>query len=73
MHIVGGKLLNGIKNVYVNSLTCIKIKGGEIEYFRTDVGVTQCCIISCWLFNVYMDAMMKEVKISRGRERMKIT
>ena len=29
MYDVGGKLLNGIKSMYVNSLACIRVKGGE--------------------------------------------
>ena len=28
---VGGKLLSGIKSMYVNSLACVKVKGGERE------------------------------------------
>ena len=43
---MGGKLLNGIKNMYV--------KGGESECFRIDSGVRQGCIMSPWLFNVYI-------------------
>ena len=27
MHDVGGKLLNGIKSISVNSLACVKLKG----------------------------------------------
>ena len=30
MYDVGGKLLNGIKIMYINSLTCVRVKGGEI-------------------------------------------
>ena len=30
---VGGKLLSGIKSMYVNSLACVKVKGGERECF----------------------------------------
>ena len=26
---MGGKVLNGIKCIYVNSLACVRIKGGE--------------------------------------------
>ena len=33
---VGGKLLNGIKSVYVDSLICVRIKGGESNWFRMD-------------------------------------
>ena len=39
MHDVGSKLLNGIKSMYVNSLTCVKVKRGESECFRIDIGV----------------------------------
>ena len=49
---VGGKLLNGIKSVYVNSLACLRVKGCESEYFRIDDGMRQGCIVSSWLFNV---------------------
>ena len=40
MHDVGGKPLNGIKSMYVNSLTCVTVKGGENECFRINSGVS---------------------------------
>ena len=46
MYDAGGKQLNGIKSMYVNSLACVRVKGGESEYFRTDSGVRQVCIMS---------------------------
>ena len=64
---MGGKLLNGIKSMYVNSLACVRVKGGESECFRIDSGVRQMCIMFPWLFNVYMDAVMKELKMEMGR------
>ena len=67
MYAMDGKMLNGIKSLYVNSLTCVRVKGGESECFRIDSGVRQGCIMSPWLFNVYMDAVMKEVKMGMGR------
>ena len=39
MYAVYGKLLNGIKSMHVNSLACIRIKGGESEHFRINSGV----------------------------------
>ena len=60
---VGDKLMNSIKSMYVNSLVCVKLKGGESEAFRIDGCVRQRYIMSPWLFNVYMDAVMKEVKM----------
>ena len=63
MYGVGGKLLSGIKNMYVDSSACVRIKGGESEQFRIYSGVRQGCIMSPWLFNVFMDEVMKEVKM----------
>ena len=46
MYDVGDKLLNGIVGIFVNSLTYIKLEGGESERFRIDSGVEQVCILS---------------------------
>ena len=43
------------------------MKGGESECFRIENGVRQGCIMSPWLFNIFMDIEMKEVKIGMGR------
>ena len=66
MYDVGGKLLNGIKSMYVNSLACVKVKGGESECFRIDSGVRQGCNVSLCPFSVYMDVVRKEVKMGMG-------
>ena len=58
---MGAKFLSGIKSTYVDSSACIREKGGESEQFKVDSGVRQGCIMSPWLFNVYMDGVMKEV------------
>ena len=34
MYDVGGKLLSGIKCMYVDSSACVRVKGGESEQFR---------------------------------------
>ena len=59
MYDVGGKFLSVIKSMYVNSLACKRVKGGESECFRIKIGVRQGCIMSPWLFSMYMDAVMK--------------
>ena len=42
--------------------------------FMIDSGVRNGCIISPWLFNVYMDVVMKKVKMGIGRrKRVEIT
>ena len=67
MYDMGGKLLNGIKIMYVNSLDRFREKGGESEYFRINSCMGQGCIVSPWLFNVYMDGVIKDVKMGMGR------
>ena len=47
-------------------LACERVKEGESECSRIASGMRQGCIMSPWLFNVYMDALMKEVKMGRG-------
>ena len=47
-------VLRGIKSVYVESSACVGLKEGECERFGIDSRVRQGCIISPWLFNVYM-------------------
>ena len=37
------------------------------ERLRIDSGVRKRCIMSSWFFNVYMDAVMKEVQMRIGR------
>ena len=55
-----GKHLNGINSLHVNSLGCVRVKGGESECFRIDSGVRQGCIVYPW------DAVIK-VKMGMGR------
>ena len=66
--VLGGKLLGKIKIMNVNSLACLRVKGGEGEWFRIDSGVIQGCIMPPWLFNEYMEAVMKEEGWMEGEE-----
>ena len=45
MYDLGGKLLSGIMSMYVDSLVCFIVKGGESECFRMDGGVRQGCFM----------------------------
>ena len=56
-----------VSKIFVNILACVRVKGGESECFRISSGVRQRCIMSPWLFNVYMNAVMKEVQMGMGR------
>ena len=54
--------------MYVDSLVCVGVKGGGGGSTVCDSEVRHGYIMSPWLFNVYMDTMMKEVKIRMGRK-----
>ena len=51
-------------------IVMIVMIGDESEQFRIDSGVKQGCIMSLWLFNLYMDGVMKEVKMGIGRRQV---
>ena len=62
-----------VSRVYINSLASVRVKGCKSECFRINSGVRQVCIMSPWLFNVYMDAVMKEFKMEMGRREDEIS
>ena len=60
--------MNTINNsMYVSSLDYARVKEAESECFRNDKGVRQGFITSPWLLNVYMYAVMREVKMEIGK------
>ena len=61
-----------IKKVYVNSLSCVKVKGSESDWSRINSGVRPECIIFPWLSNVYMDEVKKKVKMGIRRRGMRV-
>ena len=71
---MGGKLMNGIKSIYVNNLACIIVKGGESECFGINGGVRQGCIMSPWFFNAYSEGengdWKEESEISGGVKKV---
>ena len=59
MHDVGDKMVSGIKSMYIDSSACVRVERGETKRFRINSGVRQGCIMSPWLFKVYIDTVMK--------------
>ncbi len=52
---VGGQLLEGIRFFYENASASVRVNGELGESFSVEVGVRQGCVMSPWLFNIYMD------------------
>jgi len=72
---VRGKLLDGVRAMYENSKACVRVDGKVSEWFTIEEGVRQGCVISPWLFNVFMDACMRrsrapECGLKIGDERV---
>ncbi len=51
---VGGKLLTAIQSFYEEASTCVKISGETSEHFEIKVGLRQRCVMSPWLFNIFI-------------------
>lgn len=68
---VGGKLLKAVQSFYVNSRACVRVGNEVSESFEVKVGLRQGCVMSPWLFNMYMDGVVREVNakvMGRGAE-----
>ena len=57
---VGGKLLKAVQSFYVHSWACVRVGNDVSEWFPVNVGLRQGCVMSPWLFNVYMDGVVRE-------------
>ena len=55
---VRGKLLKAVQRFYVDSRACVRVGNEVSEWFPVNVGLRQGCVISPWLFNVYMDGVV---------------
>ena len=58
---IGGRLLRGVKSFYVSSKACVRVGNEVSEWFPVRVGLRQGCVMSPWLFNLYMDGVVREV------------
>ena len=55
---VGGKLLKAGQSFDVDSRACVRVGNEVSEWFPVNVGLRQGCVMSPWLFNVYMDGVV---------------
>ena len=69
---LGGKFRSQLKVFYGNNRTCVGVDGRKGNFFEVKVGLRQGCVMSSWLFNVYMDSVLREVKMDSGEEGLKM-
>ena len=58
---IGSRLLRGVKSLYVDSKACVRVGNEVSELFPVRVGLRQGCVMSPWLFNLYIDRVVREV------------
>src|SRR5678816_3772010 len=75
----GGNLGKGIRAFYRNSRMCVRVLGGESEMFGMVCGLRQGCVMSPWLFNLFMESvcrgMVREgmgVELINGNDRREV-
>ena len=66
MYGINDQLLKVVQSLYEKSEACVRVGREEGEWFEVGVGVRQGCVMSPWLFNLFMDAAMKEVRKKAG-------
>ena len=62
MYGVNDRLLTAVKSFYNNSEACVRVCRKKSDWFRVKVGLRQGCVMSPWLFNLFMDGVMREVR-----------
>ena len=55
---VGGKSLKAVQSFYVDSRACVRVGNDMSIWFKVNVGLRRGCVMSPWLFNVYMDGVV---------------
>ena len=51
---------------------CVRVGNDVIEWFPVNVGLRQGCVMSPWLFNVYMDGVVREVNVRVLGKRLEL-
>ena len=59
---IEGKIYKSIKNMYSNTLSCIRINNILTNWFKVNSGVKQGDTLSPTLFNLYINDLAKEIK-----------
>ncbi|CAG5002623.1 unnamed protein product [Parnassius apollo] len=55
-------LIQALRSLYRNSSACVRINGVYSDWFGIRKGVSQGCVASPWLFNLFMDSCLQTLK-----------
>ncbi len=60
---VGGQLFKGMRSFYENASASVWVNRELSESFSVEVGMKQGCIMSPWLFSIYVDGCIRGMKV----------
>ena len=55
--------MKAVQSFYVDSRACVWVGNDVSEWFPFNVGLRQGCLMSPWLFNAYIGAVVREVNV----------
>ena len=64
--------MKAVQRFYVDSRVYVRMGNDVSEWFQVNVVLRQGCVMSLWLFNVYMDVVGREVNVRVQRKGLKL-
>ena len=59
---VGVRLGRAVRSLYERCQACVKVLRQNSDWFVVEQGVRQGCVLPPWLFNLYMDTIVREAR-----------
>ena len=59
---VNGELIRAVRSPYDDGSACVRVQGQKSDWFGVGQRVRQRCTMSPWLFNIFMDNIVREAK-----------
>ena len=69
---ISERLLESVKSFYRDSTAKVRVNENCSESFEASTGLKQSCVMSPWVFNVYMDGVVREVKTEKLERGVKL-
>lgn len=66
---VNGELIQAVKSFCMDSKACDKVGRNEEDWFSVKDGLWQGCVMSPWLFNMFVDGVIRMVNVKSVGER----
>ena len=63
-------LVASCKSLYKGHSACVQVGGGMSPWFDIQSGIKQGCVMSAWLFDLYMDCCLQGMKQNDRRVKV---